>query len=193
VKSTDRCVAVAVDNSATWQDIVEWNMGIDAQCSNLYGAEPSFGTTICVSPPGGKTDPDRPGNSTIPGNGNSGGHGGSGDGYADDVTKPPSGIIADGTTKNCGDYIQGQKNIGCPGMIAPYAMTMDLFLAINPSLKSVAECTSDLKDGVWYCLHPVRWWNNTVNGVSSKSIPDSLQSPRIWVPSGNMTPNTTVL
>lgn len=47
-------------------------------------------------------------------------------------------------------------------MIASQAVTMDLFLWANPSLKSVEECTSSLVDGTWYCLHPVRDWNVTV-------------------------------
>lgn len=132
-------------------------------------------------------DPETPTNSTLPpGNGNTGGQGGSGDGYADTITKPPAGTVADGTTTRCGDYIQAHSGTGCAVMIAPFAMTMDLFLAINPSLKSVGECTSNLRDGVWYCLHPVRWWNETATEVPSSieraELPPTITSNRTWIP-----------
>ncbi|KAF2706110.1 carbohydrate-binding module family 50 protein [Pleomassaria siparia CBS 279.74] len=184
VKTADKCVAVAVVHSSTWQDLVVWNAGIDAQCSNLYGATPSFGTTICVSPPGGKLDPETPTNSTLPpGNGNTGGHGGNGDGYANEITNPPAGTVATGTTSKCGDYIQAHTGTGCAAMIAPYAIMMDLFLAVNPSLKSVAECSSNIRDGVWYCLHPVKWWNKTAStDVSIHGLPESITAKRVWVP-----------
>lgn len=181
VKSTDKCVAIAAAHNASWGDIVRWNDGIDSQCYNIYGAEPSFGTTICVSPPGGKLDLTNPSdNSAAPGNSNTGGQGGSGDGYSDTIVSPPQGTVADGTTKRCGGYIQAKSGVGCSSMIAQNAVTMDLFLAVNPSLKSVSACNSNLKDVVWYCLHPFRFWNSTSTAMVT-SMPSTISATRTWV------------
>jgi hypothetical protein len=35
----------------------------------------------------------------------------------------------------------------------------DLFVAVNPSLGTVQECTSKLVAGLTYCTHPNRNWN----------------------------------
>jgi hypothetical protein len=167
VQKNQSCVDIAVDHNADWQDIVAWNDGVNSVCTNIWGATPSWGTTICVSPPGGAFNSTNPGKDpTTPG---TGGPGGSGDGYADKLVPAPSGTVAKDTTKNCGGYIQGKTGVGCSSMISAQAVTMDLFVAINPSLKSVAECTANLVDSFWYCLHPVVGWNTTASPSRSSS------------------------
>jgi LysM repeat protein len=159
VKSTDTCVAIGVDQGTPWQNIVAWNAGLDSQCSNIVGAKPSWGSTICVTPPGGGFEGSE-GNATTPGNGNIGGQGGSGDGYADQRVDPPAGgTVAQGTTKKCGQYYQAKPGDDCAKTLARETVSMDLFIQINPSLVSAASCTSKLLASIYYCLRPLRYWN----------------------------------
>lgn len=162
VKPNDTCVAIGVDQGTTWTNIISWNAGLDSSCSNIVNAQPSWGSIICVTPPGGRFD-GRLGNSTVPGNGNSGGQGGSGDGFADAIVSPPNGTVAGGTTQKCGEYIQARAGDDCSKMINGQAVPINLFIQTNPSLESAASCTSKLQNGVWYCLHPIRFWNGTAS------------------------------
>ncbi|KAI0383271.1 hypothetical protein F5Y04DRAFT_278977 [Hypomontagnella monticulosa] len=161
VKEGDSCIAVAVDNGVSWQNIVDWNAGLDSRCTNIVSNGTAvggyWGRVICVSAPGGMTEGD--GNSTVPGGGNGGGQGGSGDGYSDEIVAAPNGTVAEGTTRKCGQYEQATDGTSCGVMLARAATPMDLFLAANPSLGTAADCTSNLIVGVWYCLHPFRYWN----------------------------------
>lgn len=157
VKQSDSCVAIGVDLGTTWQQIVAWNSGIDSLCSNIVGAVPSWGTTICVSPPGGRYIGVIGGQNPV-GGGNSGGQGGSGDGYAEDRVDPPSGAkVANGTTARCGIYFQAQDSDDCARVLAPGAIPMDLFIKANPSLVDAISCTSKLLPSVYYCLRPTRY------------------------------------
>lgn len=162
VQEDDTCVAVGVDQGTSWMDIVTWNSGIDSRCTNIWANSSStsyWGHVICVSAPGGVIEGGAgSGNNT--GNGDTGGAGGSGDGYADTLVDPPAnGTVADGTTAKCGEYIQAQDGVGCSSMIATNAVPMNLFLEANPSLGTAAECTANLQVGVWYCLHPLRYFD----------------------------------
>jgi hypothetical protein len=163
VKAGDTCVALAVDQGTTWMNIVSWNAGLDSLCSNIVGAKPSWGSTVCITPPGGGFE-GKPGNTTRPGNGNTGRQGGSGDGYVDYKVDPPAGgIVAQGTTKKCGQYIQAKSGDECARMILQAVVPMDLFIQVNPSLVSASSCTSKLSANMWYCLHPMRYWNGTAS------------------------------
>ncbi|KAG6006482.1 hypothetical protein E4U21_007026 [Claviceps maximensis] len=173
VKDKDEdCVVIAVQHGTLWTKLVRWNFALKDDCRNIYAGDPFWGRVICVSPPGGEyTDPGSgsgagPGSSgTAPGNGDLGGQGGSGDGYGDHVVAAPQGTgakVAAGTTANCAEYIQAEKGVSCPGLLAKRAMSMDLFLRINPSLGSVVECDDKMTPGVWYCLHPVYEWDKVV-------------------------------
>lgn len=120
VKNKDEdCVAIGVGHRTSWTNIVQWNLALKSDCRNVYPTEPPFwGHVICVSQPGGPfVDPG--GNNTRPGNGDIGGEGGSGDGYAKNVVPvPEGGKVAEGTTKNCGRYVQAENSVGCPSMLA---------------------------------------------------------------------------
>jgi LysM repeat protein len=159
VQPNASCVTLAVDQGVSWMNIVDWNAGIDSRCSNIVGAKPSWGSTICVSPPGGRFS-GNPGNSTVSGNGNTGGQGGSGDGYAENLVKVPQGTVAPGTTVECGEYVRAQAGNSCSRMVSQAAVPMDLFIQANPSLESAISCTSKLQVGTWYCLRPWRNWNS---------------------------------
>jgi hypothetical protein len=156
VGSSDFCPDVAIEYEVSWQNIVQWNGMIDPYCSNINQTEPNFGKVLCVSPPGGTfTKP--PANQT---DGSTGGHGGNGDGYSDNQAALPSGAkLAGGTTTRCGEFYVAQSGDTC-GTIVTYATTpAELFVAVNPSLGTVEECSSKLVTGLTYCIHPNRGWN----------------------------------
>ncbi|KAM5487525.1 hypothetical protein MaudMau93_004610 [Microsporum audouinii] len=165
VKPNDNCVDIAISHGTGWKELVTWNPGLDSLCTNIVGANPSWGTFICVTPPGGAYEGFPPGNSSNPGNGNGGGPGGSGDGYSDDIVPAPNGTIAKGTTDKCGNYVQAQDGDSCGTIVIRGAVPVDLFVDVNPSLESTTSCTARLQPSVWYCLNPFRYWNTTVPGV----------------------------
>jgi hypothetical protein len=161
VQRNETCVAIAVEQGTTWMNIVSWNAGLDPLCSNIAGAEPSWGSTICMTPPGGGFE-SAPGKAVSPGNGNTGGQGGSGNGYSEIKVDPPAGsLVAKNTTTECGRYVQAQVGDDCARMILQAVVPMDLFVQANPSLVSASDCTSKLQVGTWYCLHPVINWSRT--------------------------------
>lgn len=162
VQKDDSCVAVGVDQGTNWMNIVTWNSGIDSRCTNIWSdslASSYWGHIICVSAPGGLIE-GGPGSGNGTGNGNTGGPGGNGDGYADALVDPPlGGTVAEGTTVKCGEYVQAQDGVGCSSMVSANAVPMNLFLQANPSLGTAADCTVNLRIGVWYCLHPLRYFD----------------------------------
>lgn len=155
---------MAVSHGTSWKNVIDWNIGIDIRCSNIWSTNPFWGRVLCLSAPGGEFIPPPPGNGTTPGNGGIGGPGGNGEGYSDRVVDPPQGAsVAEGTTKLCGEYVQAQEGKGCETILAGKSVTMKLFLDVNPSLGKVAiECSDNLVAGKWYCLHPHRSWNDTI-------------------------------
>jgi hypothetical protein len=137
-------------------NIVSWNAGLDSLCSNIIGAVPSWGSIICLSPPGGGYVDDLKNSTTVIGNGNSAGRGGAGDGYAEHRANRPAGVVAASTTSDCGHYIQAKSGDDCAILIAKELVPMDLFIRANPSLVSAASCSAKLLANTWYCLRPVR-------------------------------------
>ncbi|KAM3432916.1 hypothetical protein MY4824_006305 [Beauveria thailandica] len=89
-----------------------------------------------------------------PGNGEAGDKGGSRDGYTKSVVPVlEGGKVAEGTTKNCGRYVQAGSGVECPRMLAKRAVPMDLFLG------KVGECDDKLIPETRYCLNPLYGWN----------------------------------
>lgn len=156
MKDSDSCPEVAVDHQVSWQNIVQWNGMIDPYCSNIDQKKPNFGKMLCVSPPGGKfTNP--PANET---DGSTGGPGGDGDGYSDNEAILPTGAkLATGTTTRCGQFYTAQKGDNCESVMLAAITPADLFVAANPSLGTVQECSSNLAAGLTYCTHPNRGWD----------------------------------
>lgn len=161
VQEGETCVAVAVNAGTSWMNLIAWNLMLDSRCSNIWATEPFWGRVICVSAPGGPFDDGGSGSDGGTGNGNTGGQGGSGNGYSDVIVDAPDGEVGEGTTPNCGFYIQAEESVGCASMIvgASRSTPMDLFLEVNPSLGTAAECDSKLNVGVWYCLSPHWAWD----------------------------------
>ena len=157
VKSGEGCVSAANANGISWQQLVDWNGMVDCSGVDMLKDLPDWGSTICVSPPGGTfTAP--PANETI---GGVGGPGASGDGYAQEVISPPPGAsLADGTTLNCGQFYTAKTGDTCALITVNSNVASDLFIATNPSLRAARTCDARLIIGKTYCLHPVRNWDN---------------------------------
>lgn len=163
VKEGESCVEVGVTSGTSWMNLIDWNLGLDSRCSNLWSNDPFWGRVICVSAPGGEFEDGGGNEGSDPGNGNSGGEGGSGDGYTDFVAELPDGNVAKGTTELCGVWIQAEQGRGCAKMLVSTgaAVPIDLFLDVNPSLETAAECDGKLVTGTWYCLNPHRYWDDS--------------------------------
>ncbi|KAK1749925.1 pectate lyase superfamily protein-domain-containing protein [Echria macrotheca] len=142
-------------DTASWRanvsDIRAYNTFIDAACSNLH-SESILGSVLCSSPPGGAfTDPG-------PANGTTGFPGAS-TGFGTDFVAPPSGTpVAKGTTTLCGKWYIAVKDITCDEVLTRNGIYMELFLSVNPSIKSSASCSRDLVPGTAYCVAPLRIW-----------------------------------
>ncbi|KAF5229853.1 hypothetical protein FAUST_10152 [Fusarium austroamericanum] len=175
IKENDDCVKVGIDQGTSWRSIVDWNLGLDSLCSNTWGAKPSFGSTICVTPPGGEfTDEGAGADNPTPGNGDLGGPGGSGNGYADTVVGAPDGKVTKDTTEMCGEYIQAKEGVDCSSMLVSTAkaVPMDVFLEANPSLKTALACDSALEPGTWYCL---RMKTKELTNVQNPSVGEDCE------------------
>jgi hypothetical protein len=168
VTSLDFCLDVAIKYEISWQSIVQWNGMIDPYCSNINQTEPNFGKVLCVSPPGGKfTKP--PANDT---GGNTGGHGGNGDGYSDNKAALPSGAdLATGSTTRCGEFYVARSGDTCATIVSYATTPAELFVAVNPSLKTVQECSSKVVSGLTYCIHPNRGWDTEEAPPQSSTTP----------------------
>ena len=173
VQTNETCVVIAnrFNTTSSWQDLVNWNTGLDNRCSNIWSPPSTshyWGNVICVSAPGGLPAPGTGnGNGTT---GGIGGPGGSGDGYADSIVSPPtSGTVASGTTPYCGFYVRAESGTTCTGLIGSAAVPIGLFLAANTSLKTAETCSQDLVVGNWYCLHPVRGFESIGATTTSSS------------------------
>ena len=143
-------------DTASWRanvsDIRAYNTYIDSTCSNLH-SEPILGSVLCASPPGGRSPSPSPGNNS-PGLGP-----GTTTGFGTDLVAPPSGSpVAKGTTTLCGKWYLALKDITCDEALTRNGIYMELFLAVNPSIKSAASCSRDLLPGTAYCVAPLRIW-----------------------------------
>lgn len=165
VQPGENCTVIAAATGTSWRTIVDYNGMVDQWCSNIWGAEPSWGNTICVSPPGGIFI-HIPVNNTE--GGGVGGPGGSGDGYADTIVElPPGSVLAKNTTIHCGEFYVVKAGDTCRGIIVNANTPSDLFIAANPSLISAEACNENLKAGSTYCLHPLHKWNETAPSNST--------------------------
>ena len=165
VQNSDTCSTVASQTGVSWQEVIAWNSILNQRCSNLQQVDPSWGQTLCVSPPGGAFSSAPPLNGT---DGGIGGPGGNGDGYSDTIVDPPAGAaLALGTTKNCGLYYVAKPKDTCVVIVTNSHTPSDVFIEVNPSLEAADTCDDRLKAGSAYCLSPVHGWNTTDIPVSS--------------------------
>lgn len=163
VVSTDSCLNISLANTISYDTLVNYNPGLNWDCSNLVAANVSWGSTLCVSPPGG------------PYNG-SAGEGGQtanpanpwigGDGYGEEeVTLPLGVVLALGTTTRCGGWYShtaDKVDGGCTRLTTENKVIISLFPAANPSLGDTASCNANLAVGKTYCVHSLVDWQGSV-------------------------------
>ena len=92
--------------------------------------------------------------------------------YATATVPPPSNIAKD-TTTHCGKYYTPVSGDTCARVANNNTISIDLFLAINPSLDS--QCTN-LFVGLAYCVFPTADWNATASASSGSSAPPTTSS-----------------
>lgn len=132
---------------------------VDCTGTNILGDNPNWGSTVCVSPPGGTFD-NPPTNDTNTG---VGGPGATGDGYGVQWVDVPTGAtLASQTTTNCGQYYTVKQGDTCAHIVVDYNVPSDLFIAANPSLRAARLCDGLLTVGRTYCLHPLRDFNQPI-------------------------------
>jgi phage tail protein X len=161
VKEDEDCVALALEWGASWTSLIDWNLGIDSRCLNLWSTNPFWGRVICVSPPGGQYKIPKKMKHMTTGDGNTGSHRYFKDSNSYESFRfdsQPPGETAQGTTDKCGEYIQAKSGVGCSRMLVDTttAIPIDLFLQANPSLGTALECDKKLVPSLWYCLRPLR-------------------------------------
>ncbi|ERF73915.1 hypothetical protein EPUS_05338 [Endocarpon pusillum Z07020] len=146
VQAGDTCDGVARQALVTFQQLVAWNPALDNYCTNLRSGE-----NICVSPPGGHQSL-----TTIPGATvtQTAVYG------TTTVARPVP--VASGTTRSCSKYYQVQSGDYCQLIALNNAITLGLFIAINPEVDS--SCTN-LLTGFYYCVQPTENWNQTATST----------------------------
>lgn len=154
VRPQDDCSSIEAETGLIQGQLRQYNSWLNADCSNLQSATNFYGKNICVSPQGGTfTVTKFPTNPTT--------NPDSGDGYTQNVIRPPAGAhVARGTTLNCGKWYVVQENDICSTICVSNRIDIHLFRAVNPSL-SDGDCTSKLVRSSAVCVGPVYGWNLT--------------------------------
>ncbi|KAL5603673.1 hypothetical protein FOVSG1_006423 [Fusarium oxysporum f. sp. vasinfectum] len=143
VKKDDTCLDIAMNANILTDWLLSFNPQIDSNCTNLYDADPYWGSTLCVSTPGG-TYSGQPLNNTEP--------------IDPEPINPPYGApIANGTTKQCSHWFTHDGSLSCTQICLAYEIPINLFTEVNPSLNKTT-CDTDLVVGNAYCLEPVAGW-----------------------------------
>lgn len=183
VAATESCMNITTGAGIFTSELSTYNPGLNWDCDHLHNGTIKWGSTLCVSPPGGGYTT----NSTSPGAGDpwTGG-----DGYREPPIAPPSGaIVAAGTTTSCGAwYKHTDDSVGCAQICLENQIIFPLFLSVNPSLHS-ATCNADLVVGTTYCIHPTRNWNAGV-GTGSTSTLTTVSSSSATVTTKTTSTNT---
>ncbi|KAF5570185.1 hypothetical protein FPHYL_1461 [Fusarium phyllophilum] len=144
VKQSDTCLDIAMNANILQDKLLSFNSQLNWSCTNLHDADPYWGSTLCVSTPGG-TYSGQPLNSTEP--------------FDPQPIDPPKGAtVANGTTKECSHWIAHDGSLSCTQICLAYDIPINLFTAVNPSL-SKSTCDTDLVVGNAYCLKPVNGWD----------------------------------
>ncbi|KAK7941548.1 LysM domain-containingprotein [Apiospora aurea] len=155
VQPDDTCSSIALESEVYTQDIIRFNAQLNQDCSNLQGADPSWGSVVCTSIPGGKYA-GIPASDWRPMEGASG----RGSGYSVAKVSPPHGgsTLAPGTTLECGAWYTHDGSRECVQICLANFISIKLLMAANPSLGS-STCDSDLIRGETYCVSPLRGWD----------------------------------
>ncbi|KAL1891091.1 hypothetical protein Sste5346_007917 [Sporothrix stenoceras] len=156
VQSTDTCLSIGNATGNSQSALVAYNTMLNWNCTNLVaalGKPPSWGSTLCVSSPGGVYDGIAASNSSVDGNG------GGGNGYAgadEVIVDPPTGAtVATGTNATeCAKWYVYDATLLCAQICLTNDIPISIFTKVNPSLHATS-CDSDLVKGHAYCVSPV--------------------------------------
>ena len=146
VQPSDNCTTIAIDAGISTQNVLAYNSQLNWNCTNLQSTNPYWGSTLCVSTPGGIYTGQALNTSTS-----------TGTVYVD----PPTGAtVAVGTTLDCAEWFvnEASLNLTCVQICLEYVISINLFTQINPTLNKTT-CDTDLVLGDSYCVDPVTGWN----------------------------------
>ncbi|EPE06530.1 hypothetical protein F503_02658 [Ophiostoma piceae UAMH 11346] len=155
VQPNDTCSKITSSYGINFSQFRSWNPSINSYCSNIVS-----GHLVCVGVPGeaytGTLIPGATATQTAV--------------YATATVPAPSNIAKD-TTTHCGEYYTAVSGDNCALIATNNTISIDLFLAINPSLDT--KCTN-LLVGLAYCVFPTADWNATSS--SSGSAPPTTST-----------------
>ncbi|KAM5529504.1 hypothetical protein BFJ69_g16583 [Fusarium oxysporum] len=144
VQTGDTCRSIASKANILTDKLLSFNSQLNWNCTNLQDADPYWGSTLCVSTPGG-TYSGQPVNNTKP--------------IDPQPIDPPNGApVANGTTKECSHWFTHDGSLSCTQICLAYEIPINLFTAVNLSLNKTS-CDTDLVVGNAYCLEPVAGWD----------------------------------
>ncbi|OOF96441.1 carbohydrate-binding module family 50 protein [Aspergillus carbonarius ITEM 5010] len=141
VQPGDTCTSIALSVYSQTRKILSYNSQLKWDCSNLHSPDPDWGSTICVSVPGGE-HPGRALNASSRGV---------------EAMDPPSGAtVAPGTSMDCGAWFvrEAGLDVSCAQICLAHEISISVFTALNPSIGRYT-CDSDLVVGDAYCVKPV--------------------------------------
>jgi hypothetical protein len=157
----DSCSSIEQQNYNTtvgfeFGDLTVYNPWISSGCDNLQISSVYYGHVLCLSPQNGRHTLAGPGSvldTTIPKDA---------DGYTLNTVSPPAGAkVAQGTTTSCGKWHIAASDESCASICFGDAITIKLFLAVNPSLGTInSGCDGKLVPGTAYCTGPNYSWNS---------------------------------
>ncbi|KAF5560715.1 hypothetical protein FNAPI_4091 [Fusarium napiforme] len=167
VQKGDTCLSIAMNMNILQDKLLSFNSQLNWNCTNLHDADPYWGSTLCVSTPGG-TYSGQPLNNTEPAD-------------PQPVDPPNGATVANGTTKDCSHWFTHDGSLSCTQICLAYEIPINLFTQVNPSLNKTT-CDTDLVAGNAYCLEPVGGWDQPTgtptisHGTSTTTAPTSTKS-----------------
>ncbi|ODM14595.1 hypothetical protein SI65_09940 [Aspergillus cristatus] len=135
VQPDDTCTSIAVDAGILTENLLTYNSQLNRKCTNLQSPNPNWGSTLCVSTPGGTYTGQVLNTSSSTGS---------------VVVDPPTGAtVAQGTTTDYGAWFvnDASLNFTCTQICLANQITINLFTQANSSL-SRTTCDSDLVPAV---------------------------------------------
>ncbi|KAK7996720.1 alpha-alpha-trehalose-phosphate synthase subunit [Apiospora arundinis] len=144
VKDGEDCTDIAIEYLLSTVKLIAFNSQLKRDCSNLHGADPSWGSTLCPA-------------SNFPVNG---GKGGIKVQTEHKIVEPPSdaATVAANTSLACSAwYVHNGEMLQCAQICLSNYITFRKFTAANPSLKATT-CDGDLVKGNAYCVAPIPEW-----------------------------------
>ncbi|CAK7199674.1 hypothetical protein SEUCBS139899_002357 [Sporothrix eucalyptigena] len=156
VHITDTCLSIGNATGNPQSALVAYNIMLNWNCTNLVaalGKPPSWGSTLCVSSPGGVYDGIPASKFSVDGNG------GGGNGYAgsDEVTvsSPTGATVATGTNATeCAKWYVYDATLLCAQICLANDIPISILTKVILSLHSTS-CDSDLVKGHAYCVSPL--------------------------------------